>query len=96
MAVRTILTEVLLAIAVLTAWLGAAGFARLSLPLDRLHCVTFVNVGCGALILPAAALWGGSADDLIKLALLLAASVIGGAAFAHATGRAILERRRPR
>lgn len=96
MAVRTLIVEVLLAIAVLTAWLGVAGFARLTLPLDRLHCVTFVNIGCGALILAAAALWGGSLEDVIKLALLLAASVIGGATFAHATGRALIERRRPR
>jgi len=95
MAVRTEVVEGLLAVVVLTAWLGAAGFARLAWPLDRLHCVTFVYVTCGALTLTAAALWGGSADDIIKVAVLLAALLVGGAAVAHATGRAIVRRRAP-
>lgn len=90
------MTEALLAAAVLAAWLGAVGFARLAWPLDRLHCVTFVNITCGALILAAAALWGGSPDDVIKVAILLGALLVGGAAIAHATGRAILERRSSR
>lgn len=88
--------EALLGLFVLTAWLGAAGFARLAWPLDRLHCVTFVNAACGALLLVAAGLSGDSADDVIKVAILLAASLLGGAAIAHATGRAILRRRAPR
>jgi multicomponent Na+:H+ antiporter subunit G len=92
--VRVQVVEALLAAAVLTAWLGAIGFARLAWPLDRLHCVTFVNITAGALILAAAALWGGSADDVIKVALLVGAVLAGGAAIAHATGRAILQRRR--
>lgn len=87
--------EGLLALVVLAAWLGAAGFARLAWPLDRLHCVTFVYVTCGALTLTAAALWGGSADDVIKVAVLLAALFVGGAAVAHATARAIVRRRAP-
>jgi multicomponent Na+:H+ antiporter subunit G len=90
------LAQALLALAVLSAWLGAAGFARLVWPLDRLHCVTFVNVTCGASILIAAALWGGSPDDVSKLALLLGALLVGGAAIAHATARAIVRRRAPR
>lgn len=88
------LAQALLAAAVLSVWLGAAGFARLAWPLDRLHCVTFVNLTCGALTLAAAALWGGSADDVIKLALLFGALTVGGAALAHATGRALVRRRR--
>lgn len=88
--------EVLLALCVLTAWLGAAGFARLAWPLDRLHCVTFVNVACGAFALLAAALWGGSADDVVKVAFLLGALLVGGAIIGHATARAIVRRRAPR
>lgn len=88
--------EVLLALLVLTAWLGTAGFARLAWPLDRLHCVTFVNIGCGALLLAAAALRGGSPDDVIKVAILLGALLVGGAAVTHATARAIVRRRAPR
>lgn len=90
---RAHLAEALLAAAVLTAWIGTAGFARLAWPLDRLHCVSFVNITCGALILTAAGLWGGSADVLIKVAMALAALLVGGAALAHATARAILQRR---
>ncbi|HEU5443598.1 MAG TPA: monovalent cation/H(+) antiporter subunit G [Steroidobacteraceae bacterium] len=93
---RVELAQALLALAVLSAWLGAAGFARLVWPLDRLHCVTFVNVTCGASILIAATLWGGSPDDVSKLALLLGALLVGGAAIAHATARAIVRRRAPR
>ena len=91
---RVQVVEALLAGAVLTTWLGAIGFARLAWPLDRLHCVTFVNVTAGALILAAAAVWGGSVEDVIKFALLLGAVLVGGAAITHATGRAILQRRR--
>jgi multisubunit Na+/H+ antiporter MnhG subunit len=93
---RTQAVEALLAILVLTAWVGAAGFARLALPLDRLHCVTFVNITCGALSLAAAGLWGGSADDVIKLAFLVVVLLAGGAAIGHSTARAIVRRRAPR
>jgi multicomponent Na+:H+ antiporter subunit G len=91
--VRLHLGEALLALAVLTAWLATAGFARLTWPLDRLHCVTFVNVTCGALILASGALWGGPADDLLKFAMLLVVLLVGGAGIAHATARAIVRRR---
>lgn len=93
---RVQLAQALLALAVLAAWLGAAGFLRLAWPLDRLHCVTFANVTCGVSILIAAALWGGSPEDVIKLTLLLGALLLGGAAIAHATARAIVRRRAPR
>lgn len=92
---RTVLSGVLLGLAVLAAWLGVAGFARLALPLDRLHCVPFVSLTCGALILVAAAVGGGAPDDVIKVALLLGGLLIGGAATAHSSARAIV-RRRPR
>ncbi|HEX5462299.1 MAG TPA: monovalent cation/H(+) antiporter subunit G [Steroidobacteraceae bacterium] len=92
---RALAVEVLLTLFVITVWLGAAGFARLAWPLDRLHCVTFVNITCGVLLLVAAGLWGGSADDVIKVALLLGALLIGGAAITHATARAIVRRRTP-
>ncbi|HEX8756914.1 MAG TPA: monovalent cation/H(+) antiporter subunit G [Steroidobacteraceae bacterium] len=90
------LVQALLALAVLAAWLGVAGFLRLASPLDRLHCVTFANVTCGVSILIAAALWDGSPEDVIKLALLLGALLVGGAAIAHATARAIVRRRAAR
>lgn len=93
---RVHLAEALLALAVAAAWLGCAGFARLVWPLDRLHCVTFINPTSGALILAAAVLWGGAADDVLKTAVLMTALLVGGAAIAHATARAILQRRASR
>ncbi len=93
---RVQLVEALLALVVLTAWLGVAGFLRLAWPLDRLHCVTFVNITCGGLILIGAGLWGGSPDDVLKVAILLCTLLSGGAAIAHATARAIVRRRAPR
>lgn len=93
---RTQVVAALLVLLVAAVWLGAVGFARLAWPLDRLHCVTFVNITCGALILAAAGLWGGAADDVIKVALLLGALLVGGAAIAHATARMIVQRRAPR
>lgn len=90
---RTALTDVLLGLAVLAAWLGAAGFARLTLPLDRLHCVPFVSIACGVLILAAAVAWGGAPDVIVKVALLLGGLLVGGAATAHSSARAIVRRR---
>jgi multicomponent Na+:H+ antiporter subunit G len=94
--VRAQALEAWLALLVLTAWLGVAGFLRLAWPLDRLHCVTFVNITGAGLILIGAGLSGGSPDDLIKVAILLGTLLSGGAAIAHATARAIVRRRAPR
>jgi multicomponent Na+:H+ antiporter subunit G len=93
--VRTTLIQALLAAAVLAIWLGSAGWARLNGPLERLHCVAFINIAAGAFVLAAAGLSGGPADDVIKVALLFGALLTGGAAVAHASARAILRRRAP-
>jgi len=93
---RVRVVETLLALAVAATWLGAVALTRLAWPLDRLHCVTFVNIASGALILLAAALWGGSADEVIKAAILLGTLLVGGAAIGHSTARAIVRRRTPR
>lgn len=82
----------LLSLAVLGAWLAAAGFARLRTPLDRLHCVTFLNVVSGGALLVATLLSDGVSDRFGKLALLVALALLTGAATAHAVGRAILQR----
>lgn len=84
--------DALLAMAVLACWLGAAGFARLTTPLDRLHCVTFVNASSGILVLIAAFVADGASDRVAKILMLDAALLFTGAALAHATGRAFLLR----
>ena len=92
----SIVIDALLALAVLTCWLGAAGFARLKSPLDRLHCVTFVNAGSGIAILIAAFVADGVSARALKILVLNAAALASGAALAHATGRALLLRQRER
>jgi multicomponent Na+:H+ antiporter subunit G len=90
------IVDALLALAVLACWLGAAGFARLSSPLDRLHCVTFVNATAGIAILVAAFIADGVSARTVKILVLNAAALASGAALAHATGRALLLRQRDR
>lgn len=91
-----IATDVLLAVAVLACWLGAAGLVRLRTPLDRLHCVTFVNVAAGLAILVAAILTDGASTRVAKLVLINLAVLWVGAALANATGRAVWLRGRQR
>ncbi len=89
---RTAAVNVLLGVLVLSAWLGCAGFARLRSPLDRLHCVTFVNAACGAALAVVAFVADGASDRAFKILLLVAAALLSGAALAHATGRALVLR----
>lgn len=89
---RQAATDLLLALLVFAAWLGAISFARLRDPLDRIHCVTFVNAVCGLLLLMAAALTDGPSDRLLKILLMVGANLVTGAAISHVTGRAILQR----
>jgi multicomponent Na+:H+ antiporter subunit G len=82
----------LLIMAVAAAWLGTLGFARLRTAIDRLHCVTFVNVVSGLGVVLAAVLSDGISIRWGKIVLILALNLIGGAAISHVTARALLER----
>lgn len=84
--------DVLLAVTVLAAWLGSAGFARLRAPLDRMHCVTFVNVVAGGAMTISAFLADGASNRAFKILLVAGIALIAGAAMSHATGRALAER----
>ncbi len=81
-----------LALAVAAIWLGAAGFARLKTPLDRLHAVTFINVTAGAFITLAAFLADGPTDRAGKILLIWLVTLAAGAALSHITGRALTHR----
>ncbi|HYZ39286.1 MAG TPA: monovalent cation/H(+) antiporter subunit G [Stellaceae bacterium] len=83
------LTDVFLGLAVLAAWLGALAFIRLKAALDRLHCVSFVNVAGGAAIFAAALISDGATVRTLKIFILTAAVLLNGAALAHAIGRAL-------
>jgi len=82
----------LLAVLLAAAWLGAAGFARLRTPLDRLHCVTFVNAGCGLALVLASLSSDGFSNRTGNILLVVAVNLLGGAATSHAIGRALRQR----
>ena len=78
-----------LAVVVGLAWLGVAGFVRLREPLDRLHCVTFVNAGSGVAMLAASVAADGLSSRTGTVVLVLAVNLLGGAAGSYAIGRAL-------
>lgn len=79
----------LLAVLVLSTWLGVLAFLRLRNTLDRLHCVTFVNVVCGLCVVVAAFVADGLADRPLKILVLAVVTLINGAGLSHAVGRAL-------
>jgi multicomponent Na+:H+ antiporter subunit G len=85
-------TAVLLAATVSCAWLGCLGFARFASAYDRLHCVTFVGVTAGLLLLLAAFAADGFTDRTLKILLFFMLILVNGAAVAHASGRAVMRR----
>ena len=87
-----IVLDVLLAVVVLAAWLGGAGFLRLRSPLDRMHCVAFVNAVAGVALTVAAFVSDGASDRALKILLFTVVSLLTGAAMSHAIGRALLLR----
>lgn len=78
-----------IALMVAVAWLAAAGFARLRAPLDRLHCVTFVNAGCGSALLAASLVAEGVSNRTGNILLVVALNLLGGSAGSYAVGRAL-------
>ncbi len=82
----------LLALAVLSAWLGCAGFLRMRNALDRMHCVSFVYATAGSALTVAAFVSDGLSDRALKVLLLTVVGLLTGAAMSHATGRALLLR----
>ena len=88
---RTVI-DALLLIAVLGAWLGCAGFARLRAPLDRMHCAAFVNWTTLVPISVAAFVADGPSSRALKLLLVTIVTILAGALLSHATGRALTTR----
>ena len=86
------LTGLLVALIVISAWIGAAGFARLRSALDRLHCVTFVYVGCGVPLVALALVVDGPSQRAFKILLLVAVSLVAGASVNQAVARAVVVR----
>ena len=80
---------VLLAVVVGVVWLGCLGFARLRTPLDRLHCVAFVNAAAGSALCVAGFLADGASTRAWNILLTVLVSLCYGAALSHASGRAL-------
>ncbi len=89
---KAVIVDILLALAVASAWLGAVGFARLRSAMDRLHCATFVTLGTGLPIMVAAFVEDGLAQRPFKILLLFAVTLIAGASINQAIARAIFTR----
>lgn len=90
----TMLIDALLGLLVAVTWLGCLGFARLRTPLDRLHCASFVNAAAGVLLAVTAFVADGASDRAFKILLMVAVTLVSGAALSHALGRALLYRGR--
>ena len=90
----TAVFDVLLAMLVAVTWLGCLGFARLRTPMDRLHCASFVNAAGGVLLAVIAIAADGASDRAFKVLLMVAVTLVAGAALSHALGRALLYRGR--
>jgi multicomponent Na+:H+ antiporter subunit G len=83
---------VFLGLSVAMAWLGVIGLSRMRGALDRVHCVTFVNVAAGGAITVAAFLTDGISDRSLKILLIFVVNLVSGAAISHMTGRAVTQR----
>lgn len=84
--------DTVLVAAVTAVWLSVVGFARLRTPLDRLHCVTFLNLTAGTLLAAAALLTDGVSNRSLTVVFIVALNLLCGAATSHVTGRAFLQR----
>lgn len=92
---KAVVVDVLLALAVASAWLGCLGFLRLKTALDRLHCASFVNVAAGTCLTLAVVVQDGLTSRSWKSVALLVAVMLVGSATSHAVGRAIYLRDGP-
>lgn len=89
---KAIIIDILIALALGSAWLGALGFARLNSSLDRLHCVTFVYVGCGLPLAIAAFVSDGLSSRALKMFVLVIVALVAGASLNQTAARAIFDR----
>ena len=84
--------DVLLGLALIAAWLGAIGFARLRSSLDRLHCASFTTLGAGLPVVVAAFVADGPSQRAFKILLMFAVALVAGASVNQAIARAIFTR----
>jgi multisubunit Na+/H+ antiporter MnhG subunit len=91
---KSLVADILLALATAAIWLGCLGFVRLRAPLDRLHAATFAGVVAGPLILLAGVVGIGLTSAMLKLLFIVVVMLLGGGVLSHGIGRAIAWRDR--
>lgn len=89
---KDVVVDVLLGLALISAWIGAAGFARLRSTLDRLHCATFTTLGAGLPLVIAAFVADGPSQRAFKILLLFVVALVAGASVNQAVARAVFTR----
>ena len=82
----------LLGLALVAAWIGAIGFARLESSMDRLHCASFTTLGAGLPVVIAAFVADGPSQRAFKILLLFVIALVAGASVNQAIARAIFTR----
>jgi multicomponent Na+:H+ antiporter subunit G len=92
---KALLIDALLVATAGAGWFGVTGFARLRTPLDRIHCVTFVNLVAGAALAAAAFTSDGVSNRSLTVLFIVALNLLAGAAMSHAMGRVFLQRGTP-
>jgi multisubunit Na+/H+ antiporter MnhG subunit len=89
----TIVVKLLLAAAVLSAWLATAGLVGSRAPLARLHSASYLTLTTTAFVVLAILVSEPLSQYGLKAVLIFLVLVIPGAVTTHALGRAIHARR---
>ena len=89
----TLAVEALLAIAVLSAWLAAAGLVVNKDPLARLHSASYLTATAGFFVASAIFVSDPLSQYGLKTGLTFLVLFVPGAVTTHALGRAVHSRR---
>lgn len=81
--------DILLALAVLIAWITALALFRMRSGYSRLHAITFFNLVGGGAITAAAVIRDGVTPRTFQCVLIWLAVVSAGALLSHAIARAL-------
>lgn len=81
--------DILLALAVLVAWITALAFFRFASGYDRLHAITFFNLVGGGAITAAVVVSDGFTARTFQAVLIWLVVASAGALLSHVIGRAL-------
>lgn len=81
--------DVALVCGIITIWLGAISFFRMTTPFQRIHTIAFLNIAGGGFITLAAVLDDGASPRALKCLFIWLVTLPIGALLAQVTGRAL-------